>query len=105
MPTDPAADPAALRPTLRPCGPTLRPCSQLGDLEGELVAIETTEGAAFKRIGPTLAGAPHVRFYESVGGIGESMLARSEDLEEDKFAGLPLLLAARLVLGVLYEVP
>ena len=76
--------------------------AQLGDVEGSIVAIATSEGCALKRIGKLIPGAPQVRQFESVGGLGESMLVRTEDLE-DNFGGLPLLHSARDVLGVLYE--
>ena len=76
--------------------------SQFDELEGSPVAIATSEGSAFKRIGKAVPRAPHVRQFESIGGLGESMLVRTEDIE-DSFTALPLLQSIRRVLGVLYE--
>lgn len=77
---------------------------QLREMEGSLVAIATSEGSALKRIGKAVPGAPHIRQFESIGGLGESMLVRTEDIDEDAFGNLPLLHSARRVLGVLYNV-
>lgn len=77
--------------------------SQLAEKEGCAVAIATTEGTALKRIGRAVTGAPHVRLFESIGGLGASMLVRTEDVE-DFFGKLPVLQSAREVLGVLYEI-
>jgi len=76
---------------------------QIAEMEGCPVAIATTDGTVFKRIGRAVLGAPHVRQFESIGGRGESMLARTEDVE-GLFSNLPELVSARQVLGVLYEV-
>jgi hypothetical protein len=80
---------------------------ELDRMEGELVVIATAEavsldGLAFKRVAGKIPNAPHVRQFDSVGGLGESMLVRTEEVE-DAFTGLPLLLSARRVLGVIYE--
>jgi hypothetical protein len=72
-------------------------------MKGCPVALATTEGDAFKRIGEVVAGMPHVRQFDPVGGLGTSMLVRTEDVE-DSLRKLPLLLSVRRVLGVLYEV-
>lgn len=76
--------------------------NQFDRLEGSPVAIATSEGSAFKKIGKAIAGAPHVRQFESIGGLGESMLVRTEDVR-DSFSALPTLQSIRRVLGVLYE--
>lgn len=78
------------------------PSAQLSSMEGALVAVATSEGCALKRVGNGVPGAAHVRRFESVGGLGESMLVRIEDVDDD-FRGLPLLHSARRVLGVIYE--
>lgn len=78
--------------------------TQLAQSEGTIVAIGTSDGSALKRVGLAIPGARHVRMFESVGGLGESMLIRTEDIEDDQFGGVPLLHSAREVLGVLYEV-
>ena len=75
---------------------------QLDKMKSKYVAIESSEGSFFKRISKSIPGAQHVRMFESIGGLGESMLVRTEDIE-DAFSDLPLLLNARNVLGVLYE--
>jgi hypothetical protein len=75
--------------------------SQLDELYGTPVAVATSEGSAFKKIGKSIPGAPHVRQFESIGGLGESILVRTEDIQ-DSFGNLPLLLSIRRVLGVLY---
>jgi hypothetical protein len=71
-------------------------------MEGKLVALATTDGSAFKRIGRVSSIAPHIRQFDSVGALGESLLARTEEVE-DGFSEIPLLRSARQVLGVLYE--
>jgi len=83
-------------------GSSLLP-SQLGGMEGCPVAIATTEGAAFKRIGQVRLRRPPVRQFESVGGLGESMLVRTEEVD-GALPDVPLLVSIRHVLGVLYEV-
>jgi tetratricopeptide (TPR) repeat protein len=83
-------------------GGSLVMTSQLDELEGSPVAIATSEGSAFKKIGKPIPGAQHVRQFGSIGGLGESMLVRTENLE-DSFSDLPLLHSIRRVLGVLYE--
>ena len=77
--------------------------TQLAAMEGNIIAIDTSDGCALKRIAKVVPGAPHVRMFESVGGLGESMLIRTEDIEEDRLGNLPLLHSTREVLGVLYE--
>ena len=76
--------------------------TQVNQMEGQLVAVSTSEGSAFKRIGQAIPKAPHVRMFESVGGLGESMLIRTEDIN-DAYDGVPLMTSARQVLGVLYN--
>jgi len=72
-------------------------------LIGEMVALDTSGGCAFKRVGEVLPGAEHVRQFESIGGLGESLLVRTEAIENDPFHGLPLLRDTREILGVLYS--
>lgn len=83
-------------------GESLLP-AQLTEREGHIIAIATSDGCALKRVGKVVPGAKHLRMFESVGGLGESMLIRTEDLEENCLGNLPLLQSAREVLGVLYE--
>jgi len=81
-------------------GDGLRP-DELAAHEGKLVALDTSEGAALKRVGDAVADLAHVRQFESVGGRGSSMVVRTEDVE-GPVGSLPLLYGARLVLGVIY---
>lgn len=76
--------------------------SQIAEMEGSPVAIATTEEAVFKRIGRDVPGAQHVRQFESIGGLGASILVRMEDVE-GSLSNLPIFVSAREVLGVLYE--
>jgi len=76
--------------------------SQLKEMEGSLVAVATSDGSAFKRIGKAVPAVPHVRQFEAIGGHGESLLVRIEDIE-DAFADLPLFQSARHIMGVLYD--
>jgi len=82
-------------------GGSLVMTSQLDRLEGTPVAISTSDGSAFKKIGKAVPGNRHVRQFESIGGLGESMLVRTEDIK-DSFNTLPLMQSIRRVLGVLY---
>jgi len=101
--TGDSASPLALDKQIIFGGSSVMP-SQLTEMEGLLVAVATSEGTAFKRVSKIIPGVPHVRLFESIGGLGESMLIRTEELE-DGFDNLPLLLSARHILGVLYEEP
>jgi len=83
-------------------GPKICP-DELGSNEGELVAIATTAGTAFKRVGKAVAGAAHVRQFESIGGLGESLVLRTEEREDDPFHNVPLLDDIRKIVGVLYD--
>ena len=77
--------------------------TELAGKEGRIIAIATSDGCVLKRVGKVIPGAPHLRMFESVGGLGESMLICTEDIEENRVGNLPLLHSAREVLGVLYE--
>ncbi len=59
-------------------------------------------GAMLKRVGEALDGAPYIRQFESIGGLGDSLLAKTESIQ-GVLDDLPLVLSARLVLGVIYE--
>jgi hypothetical protein len=71
--------------------------------EGALVAVSTSAGAVFKRIGAAVPHCGHVRQFESIGGKGESMLARTEDVDGDPLSSVPIVHSARLIVGVAYE--
>jgi hypothetical protein len=85
-------------------GPVVK-AHELQAMKGQLVALATSEGeeaAFFKRVGEAIPGLAHLRQFESVGGLGESMLVATEETE-GAFAGLPRMLSARRVLGILYD--
>ncbi len=83
-------------------GAKIRP-NELGLNEGEPVVIATTEGTAFKRVGTLILGTKHIRQFESIGGLGESIIVRVEERENDPFRDLPALQDVRRILGVLYN--
>ena len=62
--------------------------ARLAQSEGRLVAVATSDGSALKRVGQVVPGAPHVRMLESVGGLGDSMLVRTEDIEDGQFGSV-----------------
>lgn len=77
--------------------------NQLNSLEGTLVAIDYLGGQAFKRIGKSIPGLPYLRLFESIGGLGESILLKTEEVEDARVKDIPLLQKAYKVIGVLYE--
>ncbi|MBN2285921.1 MAG: AAA family ATPase [Tissierellales bacterium] len=64
---------------------------QLGNNEGGLVAVSFNGHDAFKRIGSSVPNQPRLRLFESIGGIGESLLLRTEEIEDDPFYEVPLI--------------
>ena len=77
--------------------------SELRESLGNPVAIATDEGSALKRVGEVIPGAPNVREFEAIGGLGGSVFACIEDIEGDPFGKMQLFKTARVVLGVLYD--
>jgi predicted ATPase len=79
--------------------------NQFGALEGELVALTLMNGnSVFKRVGTSLPGAfGHLRQFESIGGLGASLVVAMEPIEEEP--DFPTFYSARRVLGVLYFPP
>jgi hypothetical protein len=71
--------------------------------EGEPVVIATNEGTVFKRVGKLISGTRHVRQFESIGGLGESIIVRVEEYDKDAFRKLPILEDVRRIIGVLYN--
>ena len=57
--------------------------------------MATDDAAIFKRVGKHLPGGQHVRHLDAIGGRGESMLIRLEEVESDPFNQIPLLRSAR----------
>jgi len=76
--------------------------NQLTEVDGQIVALATTEGAMLKRVGATVPGMPYLRQFESIGGMGGSLLVRTEDVE-DAIEDLPLLNSLRQILGIIYR--
>jgi hypothetical protein len=76
--------------------------NQFSALEGELVALTLMNGKSiFKRVGPCLPGRlGRLRQFESIGGLGASLIVAMEAIEEDP--DFPTFYSARRVLGVLY---
>lgn len=70
---------------------------------GRLVAVTLDDGSSvFKRVGARLPGhLGHLRQFETIGGLGSSLVVATEALDSD--AGVPLMISARRVIGVLYD--
>lgn len=83
-------------------GGRLLKLTEIANMKGTPVAISTSEGAFFKKIGESLPGYPYVRQFESIGGLGESLLLRTENIE-GPFNSLPVIYTIRKILGVLYD--
>jgi hypothetical protein len=100
----PSAEPLALPGQTVIGGRRVTP-EELPSIEGAVVAVAMSDAqeSVFKRVGKAVPGAPHVRHLEAIGGRGESTLIRTEEIADDPFHEVPLLAAARQVLGVLYE--
>lgn len=77
--------------------------SELDTWEGKLVAVTLDDGTSiFKRVGASLSGnLAHLRQFETIGGLGSSMVVAAEAL--DGTASAPTMVSARRVLGVLYD--
>jgi hypothetical protein len=99
-----SAVPLALPGQLILGGTELRP-GELDALEGRLVAVTLDDGTSIlKRVGTRLSGSlAYLRQFETIGGLGSSMVIATEALEGG--TGAPVMASARRVLGVLYEQP
>ena len=76
--------------------------SQLAALEGAMVAIATSDGGAYlKRVGMAIPGVPYARRFDPIGGRGDSLVVKTEQVE-DKLPSVPVLVSCRRILGVLY---
>ena len=77
--------------------------SDLDAWEGHLVAVSLSTGVnVFKRVGARLAGRlRHLRQFETIGGLGSSVLIATEQLDETP--DVPVMTSARKVVGVLYD--
>lgn len=77
--------------------------SQLEENRGELVAVAFSGREAFKRIGEAIPGHPRLRLLESIGGLGDSFLIRTERIDNDPFEDVPVFEMAYRIIGVLYD--
>lgn len=77
--------------------------AQLDGWEGKLAAVTLADGASiFKRVGGRLPGAlGHLRQFETIGGLGSSMVVATEAVSD--IGDVPLMISARRVVGVLYD--
>ena len=75
----------------------------INEWQGKLVAVTLDDGTSiFKRVGARLPGGlAHLRQFESIGGLGSSIVVATEKLEGA--ASPPTMISARRVLGVLYD--
>jgi hypothetical protein len=96
-----SAVPVALPGQVLLGGPELTSAT-LGDWEGRFAAVALMDGSSvFKRIGSLLPGSMrHLRMFESIGAGGSSEVIATEEVEG--YGDLPVLVSARLVIGVLY---
>lgn len=77
--------------------------AELDGWEGRLAAVTLADGMSIlKRVGTRLPGSlGHLRQFETIGGLGSSMVIATEVVEGH--GDVPLMASARRVLGVLYE--
>lgn len=76
---------------------------ELSATENQPVAISTSAGDVFKRVGKVVMGAKNVRQFESIGGRGESLLVRTEEVDGEPLSRLPLMHSVRHIVGIFYE--
>jgi hypothetical protein len=77
--------------------------SQLEENRGELIAVAFSGRPTFKRVGQAVPRQPRLRLLESIGGLGDSILIRTESIDNDPFEDVPLLETAYRIVGVLYD--
>ena len=76
--------------------------NELDNHEGVLAAIAFSGQEAFKKIGRSLPGQPRLRLFGSIGGLGESILVRTEEVDSDPFSKLPFLETVYRIAGIIY---
>ncbi len=78
---------------------------EISNAVGKVVAVATTDGQhALKRLGDEVPGLAGVHYFDSIGGKGNSLIARiaqSPRVEEERLA-IPKIESLRIILGVLY---
>jgi hypothetical protein len=73
----------------------------MNSTQGTIVAVATADGdALLKRVGASLSGSPHLRLFEAVGGRGDSVVLKTEAIDDG--TKIPLAISCRKVLAVLY---
>jgi len=80
--------------------------ADLDSMGNSMLALDTDGGMILKRIGDSVPGIPHLRHFESVGGLGDSTFLVTEEVDDGYTAGLaeiPRFIGAREVLGVWYD--
>jgi hypothetical protein len=72
-------------------------------MHGQLVAVTINEGASLlKRVGSRLPKPlSHFRQFESIGGLGESVVIAMEKVNESD--NVAYMLYARPIIGIIYE--
>lgn len=75
-----------------------------GGHEGKLAALWLADGSQLlKRIGSAMPGQHgYLRHFETIGGLGGSVLLQTEDVEESPL-DLPVIKEARFAIGVIYD--
>ena len=78
--------------------------TRLDEMEGKLVALTLADGSTvFKRVGSRISKASTtLRKFEAIGGLGSSEVVAAVS-EDDDFGELPVMEAAREIVGVLYD--
>jgi hypothetical protein len=78
--------------------------NEFGQHEGKIAAVALKDGRQIlKRIGAALSAQyPFVRHFETVGGLGDSIVLQTEEVEGSIFDA-PVVDQARLAVGVIYE--
>lgn len=79
------------------------PVSNLDTCFGKVIAVSLNDGSCvLKRMGGVLSSRHrHLRQLETIGGLGSSLVVSTEELEEDP--DIPVIIAARQVIGVMYD--
>ncbi|WP_196814930.1 ATP-binding protein [Mesorhizobium sp. L2C067A000] len=98
-----SAVPLALPRQLLLGGRYLSP-AEIGQHEGKLAAITLKDGTELlKRIGaPVSSMFPYIRHFETVGGLGQSIVLQTEEVE-GSVIDAQVIDHARLAVGVIYE--
>jgi recombinational DNA repair ATPase RecF len=78
--------------------------SEFGQYEGRIAALTLHDGShVLKRIGGTVAKKhAYARHFETIGGLGQSVVLQTEQVEDSAFDA-PVIEHARLAIGVIYE--